>query len=92
MTTIYKCDVCDKEFDSAKECRVHEGAHFHGVNRIKYNLIHNPEADICDYCDCSYYVYGVERDCEHKDCNYINLYADFVPTEPLHDKSKNGGI
>ena len=90
MTTIYRCDKCDREFDSAKECRVHERSHFHGINRIKYDLIHNQEVDICDYCDNSFYVYGCERDCGYRNCNYINLYADFVPTKPLHDKSISG--
>lgn len=65
MITIYRCDVCDREFDSPKECRDHERTHFEGNNRIKYDLI-SANSDVCDYCQKSYYVYGCERDCDHK--------------------------
>ena len=90
MTTIYKCDTCGQEFNNSRACRLHEGNHFYGVDKLKYELIYTHEEHICDYCDCSYYVYGVERACEHKDCHHANNYKDFVPTEPLHDKSRYG--
>ena len=38
----------------------------------------------------SYYVYGCEVDCDCKECGYANMYKDFVPTKPLHDKSISG--
>ena len=58
MTTLYKCDFCDKTFYNSKECRNHESDHFDGVEKLKYTLLNNHEIDICDYCDNSYYVYG----------------------------------
>lgn len=90
MTTIYKCDKCGAEFRNPRECRVHETGHFHGIDKIKYDLIHNQEEDICDYCEKSYYVYGCEQDCEYKDCKYSNNYKDFAPTKPLHNKRRSG--
>lgn len=89
MTTIYKCDTCGREFKSPKECRMCEVSHMAPVDRIKCMIMLNG-GYVCDYCDCSYYVYGCERDCEHKDCRHSNAYKDFVPTEPLHDKSISG--
>ena len=90
MTPIYRCDICGNEFRNPRECRAHESSHFDGVDKIKYILMHSQEEYICDYCDHSYYVYGCEQDCEHKDCGFINSYKDFVPTEPLHDKRTSG--
>ena len=92
MTTIYKCDVCGREFESSLVCRSHEASHFTGVERQKYDLIHDHEADICDYCKHSYYVYGCEQDCDHKDCSMRNEYKDFVPAEPFHNKRAHGGV
>lgn len=92
MTTIYKCDKCGAEFNDPNECRICEASHMNPVDRIKYDLFYNQGEDICDYCDHSYYVYGCEQDCEHKDCKYSNNYKDFVPVEPLHDKRQNGGV
>lgn len=89
MTTIYKCDACGQEFKSPKECRMCEVSHMTPVDRIKYMIMLNG-GSVCDYCNCSYYVYGCERDCEHKDCRHSNAYKDFVPTEPLHDKRISG--
>lgn len=89
MTTIYKCDTCGREFKSSKECRMCEASHMVPVDRIKYMIMLNCES-VCDYCDCSYYVYGCERDCEHKDCGHSNKYKNFVPTEPFHNKSISG--
>ena len=89
MTTIYKCDTCGQEFKSSKECRMCEASHMAPADRIKYMVMLNC-GSVCDYCDKSYYVYGCERDCEHKDCRYSNKYKDFVPTKPLHDKSISG--
>ena len=68
------CDKCGAEFRNPRECRVHEAGHFHGIDKIKYDLINNQEEDICDYCEKSYYVYGCEQDCEYKDCKYSNNY------------------
>lgn len=90
MTTIYKCDYCDKEFKNINKCIKHESSHLKKIDKIKYELTYFYNKDICDYCDCSYYVYGVERACEHKNCHHANNYKDFVPTEPLHDKSRYG--
>lgn len=52
MITIYRCDVCDREFDSPEECIDHERTHFDGNNRIKYDLI-SANSDVCDYCQKS---------------------------------------
>lgn len=41
-------------------------------------------------CEATNYVYGCEQDCEYKDCRHSNNYKDFIPTEPLHDKSISG--
>lgn len=90
MTTFYKCDFCNKTFRNSRECRIHESTHFSGAERIKYIILHDNEADICDYCSNSYYVYGCERDCSFNNCSPTNKYKDFVPTEPLRDKSIGG--
>lgn len=92
MKTVYKCDICGKEFDSSHECRSHEANHFSGVEKLKYDLIHNQEEIICDYCEHSYYVYGCERDCEYKECSRFSNYKDFKPVEPFHNKRACGGI
>lgn len=89
MTTIYKCDTCGQEFKSPKECRMCEASHMTPVDRIKCLIMLN-FGSVCDYCDNSYYVYGCERDCKYKDCRHSNNYKDFIPTEPLHDKSISG--
>lgn len=89
MITIYRCDVCDREFDSLEECRDHERTHFEGNNRIKYDLI-SANSDVCDYCQKSYYVYGCERDCDHKNCSMVNFYSDFEPVHPFHNKRISG--
>ncbi len=93
MTTLYKCDFCDKTFYNSKECRNHESDHFDGVEKLKYTLLNNHEIDICDYCDNSYYVYGCELDCKFRtECNHRNNYKKFVPVNSIHNKRKNGGI
>ena len=89
MTIIYRCDVCGQEFKNQKKCRVCEASHMGNIDRTKYLLMINCQ-EICDYCEHSYYVYGIDRNCEHKDCTYANNYADFIPTEPLHNKSIYG--
>lgn len=89
MTTIYKCDTCGREFKDPKECGMCEVSHMTTVDRIKYMIMLSGGC-VCDYCDYSYYVYGCERDCEHKYCKHSNAYKDFVPTEPLHNKSISG--
>ena len=89
MTTIYKCDTCGREFKSSKECRICEVSHMAPVDRIKCLIMLNC-GNVCDYSDNSYYVYGCEQDCEYKDCRHSNNYKDFIPTEPLHDKSRCG--
>lgn len=91
MRTIYKCDVCGKEFGSAVLCMHHEAAHFDGVERIKYELSAQGE-EVCDYCKNSYYVYGCEQDCNYNDCAYCNNHKDFVPVEPFHNKRAHGGV
>lgn len=90
MKTIYKCDVCGREFGSSWVCRSHEASHFSGVERMKYDLIHDQEEDICDYCDHSYYVYGCEQDCKFKDCCFKNDYKHFRPVEPFCNKRASG--
>ena len=90
MTTIYKCDICGKEFKSEFTCRHHESQHLDGIERVKYDLINAARVDICDYCKNSYYVYGCERDCEYKKCSYKNNYENFIPVEPLHNKRITG--
>ena len=66
MTIIYKCDKCEAEFRNPHECRMHEAGHFHGIDKIKYDLIHNQEENICDYCDdknhCDKCIYQEEED------------------------------
>lgn len=89
MTTIYKCATCGRKFKSSKECRICEVAYATLVDKIKYVIMPNRES-VCDYCNNSYYVYGCEKDCEHRDCGHSNSYKDFVPTKPLHDKSIAG--
>lgn len=89
MTTIYKCDTCGQEFKSSKECMMCEASHMVPVDRVKCMIMFNC-GNVCDYCDHSYYVYGCEQDCEYKDCRHSNNYKDFIPTEPLHDKSISG--
>ncbi len=90
MITVYKCEFCGAEFKNSRECRTHESNHFNEIDKIKYDLMHSYWRYICNYCDHSYYVYGCEQDCNHKNCGYNNNYKDFVPTEPLHDKSISG--
>lgn len=92
MTTVYRCDVCYREFDSAQGCRNHERTHFDGNNQIKYDLLNSDVNNICDYCQHSYYVYGCERDCSHKNCSRVNFYCEFEPVEPLHNKTHCGGV
>lgn len=89
MTIIYKCDFCGKEFKKQTQCRVCEASHMNDIDRTKYLLMLNFQ-DICDYCEHSYYAYGIDRNCEHKNCTYANNYEDFTPTEPLHNKSIYG--
>lgn len=91
MKTIYKCDVCGREFGSAFLCRSHEASHFDGVEKIKYDL-YSESKELCDYCDNSYYVYGCEQDCKYHNCNYDNNHKDFVPVEPFHNKRAHGGV
>lgn len=90
MTTIYKCDTCGQEFKSSKECKICEASHMTPIDRIKYMILLNDRRMVCDYCDKSYYVYCCEVDCDCKECGYANMYKDFVPTKPLHDKSISG--
>ena len=90
MTTIYKCDTCGREFENGLSCLLHEANHLQGVDKLKYELMYAYGKNLCDYCDKSFYAYGCEQDCEHKDCKYANNFKDFVPTEPLHDKSISG--
>ena len=92
MKIKYECDVCGREFGSSWVCRSHEASHFFGVERIKYDLCHNQEEDICDYCEHSYYVYGCEQSCQFKNCSVGNDYKDFKPVEPLHNKRAHGGV
>lgn len=77
MRIKYECEFCGELFESSRRCRVHEASHFSGVEKIKYELIHCNEECICDYCANCYYVYGCERDCKFKDCNYSNGFKDF---------------
>lgn len=88
MTTLYKCDTCGKEFNSKHDCFICECSHIENENEcIKQVIIYNKK-DPCDYCNRSYYAYGCERDCECKvPCNN---YDQFVPVEPLHNKSITG--
>ena len=81
-------ELTSYDYEEAKA--KYESSHLKKIDKIKYELTYFYNKDICDYCDCSYYVYGVERACEHKDCHHANNYKDFVPTEPLHDKSRYG--
>ena len=93
MKIKYECNVCGQQFDSPEECYAHEGTHF-GLDEnlvIKTALLIKQE-DICDYCGNSYYVYGCEQDCEHKECSFINNYKDFIPVIPLHNKRAHGGV
>jgi len=83
MKTIYKCDICEREFGSSYLCQSHEASHFDGVERIKYEL-HIRGKEPCDYCANSYYVYGCEQDCEYPDCNCDNNHKDFVPNKKAH--------
>ena len=71
MTTIYKCDKCGAEFRNPRECRVHETGHFHGIDKIKYDLIHNQEEDICDYIPSSKWVIDNEIPIFTQDRNYV---------------------
>ena len=48
MKIKYECEVCGELFDSSRRCRVHEASHFSGAEKIKYELIHTQEEDICD--------------------------------------------
>lgn len=93
MKTKYECDVCGQQFNSPEECDAHECTHL----GLDYNLVIKTallikQVDVCDYCDNSYYVYGCERDCEYKECSFINNYKDFAPTEPFHNKRAHGGV
>lgn len=90
MTTIYKCDTCGREFKNLKECKMCEASHMTPIDKIKYMILLNNRKMVCDYCDKSYYVYGCEVDCDCKECGYANMYKDFIPTKPLHDKSISG--
>lgn len=92
MQTIYKCDVCGREFGSAWICRSHEASHFPDVERVKYELVHDKKEDICDYCDHSYYVYGCEQNCQFSTCSMTNNYKDFNPVEPFCNKRARGGV
>lgn len=90
MKTIYRCDFCGKEYNTINDCLDCEESHLEGVEKTKYLLMRNPGICLCDYCAYSYYVYGCERDCEHKKCNWRNNYVDFKPVEPLHNKRITG--
>ena len=92
MTTIYRCDICGREFGSTFACRHHEAQHFDGEERVKYELVHDSEENICDYCAKSYYVYGCELNCDIEDCSAKTNYKDFVAVAPLHNKRLNGGV
>lgn len=89
MNIMYKCSFCHAEFSNSEECIKHELTHMNNAEKIKHELKYAAKS-LCDYCDHSYYVYGCERDCTHKDCSYKNNYKDFIPVEPLHDKSIHG--
>lgn len=92
MKTIYKCEFCGQEFENKPLCIDHESSHLKGIDKIKYNIKYKQNKDICSFCDKSYYVYGCEQDCSEKNCSWTNNYKDFIPVEPLHDKSESGGI
>lgn len=93
MTTVYKCDFCGKEFKTKRECEICEISHVSYKDAVKI-MIMSYDRDPCDYCDHSYYVYDIERnckrDCKCKECQRDNNYRDFIPTEPLQDKSRYG--
>jgi hypothetical protein len=88
MTTLYKCDTCGQEFTDKDMCFIHECSHIENENERLIKIILHEGEEPCDYCEKSYYVYGCERDCECKvSCNNYN---QFVPVEPLHNKSITG--
>lgn len=88
MTTLYKCDTCGQEFADKDMCFIHELSHIKTKNeRIEHTIVYYGK-EPCDYCENSYYAYGCERDCGCKvPCNN---YDQFVPVEPLHNKSITG--
>lgn len=91
MKTVYKCEVCGKEFLSGKECEAHEVSHGTLNVDVIVELL-RLEQDPCDYCGHSYYVYGCEMDCPDKNCRSSVLYPGFMPVHPLHNKRTTGGI
>ena len=89
MTITYKCDFCGREFKNKGECKICEMSHMTYKDAVK-SMIMSYGRDPCDYCDHSYYVSGVERDCKFKECHGNNNYPNFIPTEPFQDKSRYG--
>ena len=92
MKIKYECEFCGTLYDSSRECMDHEREHLSDKDKIVYDIHVLIREDVCDYCTESYYVYGCEKDCKHKDCSPINYFKYFNPVEPLHNKRSNGGV
>lgn len=90
MQIKYVCDYCGNDFSTEEKCRRCEMSHLNDTEKLKYNIKYNQHKDLCDFCNHSFYVYGIERDCKnHVDC-LKNDFANFSPVIPLHDKSIAG--
>ena len=77
MKTLYECEYCGKQFTDKNTCLRHEESHLDDMDKFKYHILCVNKESLCKYCKNVYYVYGVEENCEYKDCCSENCYKDF---------------
>ena len=77
MTIKYCCDYCYEQFDNKNKCMRHEESHLDDMDKFKYHILYVNKESLCKYCKNVYYVYGVEENCQYKDCGPMNCYKDF---------------
>jgi len=78
MKVIYECETCHQQFANKDNCLLCEYSHLDNYDNYKYYLMNIAKDDICKFCANSYYVYGCELNCSHKNCNRANNYKDFT--------------
>ena len=79
--TVYVCEHCGRPWPSRMDARWCEIQHEHNDRKLIkqeqfLNDIKKNHSDPCRYCGRSYYVYGIEMNCEcSKNCKNYSLFS-----------------
>ena len=90
MQIKYVGDCGGNDVATEEKCRQCEMSHLTDIEKLKYDIKYNQHKDLCDFCDHSFYVYGIERDCKNYYKCLNRNFANFSPVIPFHDKSISG--